>query len=267
MTRVVCLGDSFTEGMCDRFRSDGQYLGWADRVALGLARASLPALPAPLEYANLAVRGKLLDQVVAEQVGPALAMSADLVTFHAGPNDVLRPGTDVADLHRRYEAAVVRLRAEVPLVVLFTSLARAGGRGRFADRLEARFLAFNANVREVAARRDCILVDDEAVTALTDRRFWAADRLHLNELGHARVAANVMATLGVSDPEVLGGPAGWWAEPLPPAGPVRRREALAQDAEWIRVHLIPWIGRRIRGISSGDGILAKDRHPRIVEHG
>ncbi len=264
MTLMVSLGDSFTEGMCDLERPDGQHLGWADRVAEGLARADLPGLPAPIRYANLSVRGKLLDQVVNEQIGPATAMGPDLVTFHAGPNDVLRPGTDQADLIARYEAAVVRLLDTGAQVVLFTSLTRAGGSGRFADRLEARFARCNDAVRAVAVRHGCLLVDDEAVTALTDRRFWAVDRLHLNELGHARVAANVLATLGVTDPQVLGGPLGWWTEPLPPAPPIDRRAALTADVEWVRVHLLPWVGRRLRGRSSGDGMRAKDTHPRPV---
>lgn len=258
VTRLVCLGDSFTEGMVDVRRPDGHFTGWADRVAEGLARHAARTGGEPVEYANLAVRGKLLDQVVAEQLEPALAMRPDLVTFHAGPNDVLRPGADHAALLARYEAAVARLRGTGARVVLFTSLGRAGGSGRLADRLEARFRQFNDGVRAVAARQGCVLVDDEAVVALTDRRFWGVDRLHLNELGHARVAANVLACLGVGDPEILGGPPGWWEVPLPPAAPVSRRDALRADVEWTRVHLVPWVGRRLRGVSSGDGLAAKD---------
>ena len=152
-------------------------------------------------------------------------------------------------------------------MVLFTSLARAGGSGRFADRLERAFHAFNRNVREVAARHGATLVDLEAIHALTDRRFWAPDRLHLNELGHARVAAAVLAELGITDPQVLGGPVGWWAEPLPPAAPRSRRDDLVADVEWVRVHFVPWIGRRIRRVSSGDGLAPKERHPREITHG
>lgn len=255
---MVCLGDSFTEGMSDVRRGDGHHTGWADRVALGLARHAAATGAPPVHYANLAVRGKLLDQVVAEQLEAGLALQPDLVTFHAGPNDVLRPGTDPAGLVARYEAAVARLAGQAPTVVLFTSLSRAGGSGRLADRLEARFAAFNREVRQVADRNGCLLVDDEAVTALTDRRFWDLDRLHLNELGHARVAANVLATLGITDPAILGGPVGWWARPLPPARPVPRRAALAADARWVREHLGPWLLRRLRGVSSGDGMSAKD---------
>lgn len=264
VTRLVCLGDSFTEGMCDDLRPDGQHLGWADRVAAGLAKAHSPDLPAPIEYANLAVRGKLLDQVIAEQVPVAVSLAPDVVTFHAGPNDMLRRGADVAALGRRYEDAVATLAGTGARVVLFTSLTRAGGSGRVADRLDARFRAFNAMVRQVAARRGSILVDDEAVTALTDRRFWAPDRLHLNAQGHARVAANVLHGLGVRDPQALGGPVGWWIEPLPRAPSRTRREALAADVAWVRVHLLPWLGRRLRGVSSGDGMSPKDAGLRTV---
>jgi hypothetical protein len=30
-----------------------------------------------------------------------------------------------------------------------------------------------------------------------------------------------------------------------------------QDAEWTRKHLAPWVGRRLTGRSSGDGVMPK----------
>jgi lysophospholipase L1-like esterase len=264
VTRLICLGDSFTEGMSDDLRPDGRHMGWSDRLAAGLAADRSGVAHCPVTYANLAIRGKLLHQVVDEQFGPALTLGADIITFHAGANDVLRPATDLPDLYARYDAAVEQLTSTGARVVLFTSLARAGGSGRFADRLERAFQAFNHCVREVAARHGATLVDLEAVHALTDRRFWAADRLHLNDLGHARVAAAILAELGITDPQVLGGPIGWWAESLPPAPPRSRRDDLAGDVEWVRVHLMPWIGRRVRRVSSGDGLAPKERHPRAI---
>ncbi|HEY3882863.1 MAG TPA: SGNH/GDSL hydrolase family protein, partial [Trebonia sp.] len=58
----VALGDSFTEGLNDPAPGGG-FRGWADRLA-GLLAAEYPGL----RYANLAVRGKLLREIVAEQV-------------------------------------------------------------------------------------------------------------------------------------------------------------------------------------------------------
>ena len=263
-TRLVCLGDSFTEGMSDDLRPDGHHLGWADRVARALAQREAAA-GGQVEYANLAVRGKLLDQVVAEQIGPARVMEPTLLTFHAGPNDVLRRGTDLPGLYRRYEAAVSALAPGTDQLVLFTAIGRAGGTGRLAAALAERFGAFNRMVRDVAARHGARVVDLEVVPALTDRRMWNEDRLHLNAEGHRRVAAAVLETVGIDDPDLLGGAPGWWRTPLPAAPASRRSADLAADVRWIRRHLVPWVGRRLRGVSSGDGRQPKDHLPRVVQ--
>jgi lysophospholipase L1-like esterase len=114
----VAMGDSFTEGMDDDY-PDGTYRGWADLVAARLAVETGP----DFGYANLAVRGKLLDQVVAEQVQPTLAMRPDLVSFAAGGNDVLRRKVDPWGLVHRLDPVIGRLRAAGTDVILF----------RFAD--------------------------------------------------------------------------------------------------------------------------------------
>jgi lysophospholipase L1-like esterase len=246
------MGDSFTEGLEDDLGPAGRHLGWADRVAAALATRS-----GRVQYANLAVRGRLLDQVVTEQVPVAIALRPDLVTFHAGPNDVLRPRADVPSVVRRYDDAVAALRAaEVP-TLLFTVIERAGGTGRTAARLAARFAAFNAGVRDAAARHGCFVADVGAVPALQDRRLWHEDRLHLAPEGHARVAAAVLEAVGIDDPSLLGGLPGWWRTPLPPGARPRRRIALAADVRWVRRYFAPWVGRRLRGVSSGDGMIAK----------
>jgi lysophospholipase L1-like esterase len=262
--RLVCVGDSFTEGMCDDARPDGQYLGWADRVAMALARQSANA-GGSVEYANLAVRGKLLDQVVAEQLPAVPALSPTILTFHAGPNDVLRRGTDLDELFRRYRLAVQDACEMSETVILFTSIGRAGGSGRLAELLADRFARFNANVRAVAADSGAVVVDVGAVEALTDRRMWHTDRLHLNSAGHSRVAAAVLEQVGVTDPQLLGGSLGWWRVPLPPAPSTSRMDDLSADLAWMRDHLAPWVMRRLRGTSSGDGREPKDPTLRLID--
>jgi lysophospholipase L1-like esterase len=261
--RLVCLGDSFTEGMCDDSRADGQYTGWADRVAVALAERQAPTGDT-VEYANLGVRGKLLDQVIAEQIPAAVSLSPTLLTFHAGPNDVLRRGTDFADLAGRYEGAVRSLAPVDAELVLFTAIGRAGGTGRVAAALADRFQRFNDVVRKTAADHGAVVVDLEAVPALTDRRLWHEDRLHLNPDGHRRVAAAVLEAIGATDPMLTGGSEGWWREPLPAASVQGRGADLAADLRWIRRHLVPWVGRRLRGVSSGDGRRPKDPLLRVV---
>ncbi len=250
MTKIrsfVALGDSFTEGLHDDLGADGRHLGWADRVAAGLAGAG-----DPVRYANLAVRGRLLDAVVVEQVPVAVDLAPDLVSFHAGPNDVLRPKVELPRLLERYDTAVGRLRDVAGSVVLFTVIGRTGGRGRTFDRIAERFAIFNEGVRATADRHDCVVVDVGAEPVMGDPRLWHEDRLHLNREGHRRVAAAVMEALGASHAEP-----DWWRAALPAPAPVTSLQRAAADARWAGQHLLPWIGRRLRGVSSGDAITPK----------
>lgn len=255
---LVAMGDSFTEGLEDDFGPTGRHLGWADRVAAALAARS-----GRVRYANLAVRGRLLDQVVDEQLPIAVALQPDLATFHAGPNDVLRPRTDVAAVLRRYDRAVASLAEGGVPTLLFTVIERAGGTGRTAAALAARFASFNAGVRETAARHGALVADLGAVPALQDRRLWHEDRLHLAAEGHARVAAGVLEAVGMRDPALLGGEPGWWRVPLRPGERAGRRADLLADVRWVRRYFAPWVSRRIRGVSSGDGVAAK--HATLVD--
>ncbi|GAB6902813.1 SGNH/GDSL hydrolase family protein [Kineosporia succinea] len=248
----IALGDSFTEGLHDELGPDGRHRGWADRVAEGLATAN-----GRVRYANLAIRGRLLDQVVAEQVPLALAQKPALVAFHAGGNDALRPNTDLTRLFATYDQAVAKLRESGAQVLLFTAVGPPNAPGdrqaRGTARLHSKFAAFNTCARRTADRYDCLLAD-VAVPALLDRRLWHEDRLHLTPEGHARVAGAVLETLGVRDEAA---PVGWWRESLPSRMASGRVEDLASDLQWARTFLVPWIGRRLRGVSSGDAILPK----------
>lgn len=102
-TSLVALGDSFTEGMSDLL-PDGSYRGWADLLATRMA-ARTPGF----RYANLAVRGKLIGQIVEEQVPVATAMGADVITLVGGLNDTLRPKCDMGRVKGLLTEAVERL--------------------------------------------------------------------------------------------------------------------------------------------------------------
>jgi lysophospholipase L1-like esterase len=110
----VAIGDSFTEGLNDPAPGGG-FRGWADRLAAMLA-AEYPGL----RYANLAIRGKLLRQIVADQVPAAVAMSPSLVSIAGGGNDILRPGGDPDTLAELFDVAVARLRQAGCRVLMFT---------------------------------------------------------------------------------------------------------------------------------------------------
>ena len=248
-TRYVAVGDSFTEGMSDPDPSRGHgYVGWADRLA---AHLSLEARRAGQDfgYANLAIRGRLLDDIAGRQVDEALALQPDLVSIVGGGNDVLRPRADVDALAARLEEAVARIRATGADVLMATPV---DPRDAPVVRMtRSRAATFTAHLWSIARRHDAYVVDQWGMHALRDWRLWAADRIHMATEGHRRVALNAYATLGF-DPEDAD-----WATPLPPAPPIPRAQSLRENARWAREHLAPWVQRRLRGQSSGDAVTAK----------
>jgi lysophospholipase L1-like esterase len=237
----VAVGDSFTEGLNDEL-PDGTFGGWADRLAVTLARQ---AGPDGFRYANLAVRGRLLDAIVAEQVPTAIDAAPELISFSAGGNDVLRPGFDPDGAARRYEKALARLRATDARVIVFTGF--DPGRTPVLRLARGRIAIYNELLRGVAARHGADLVDLWSLTPLRDPRAFSGDRLHLTAGGHERVARLVARTLGID----MGDPYESW--PRLAAAERSRRE----DLIWVRAHLLPWVGRHLRGRSSGDGLLPK----------
>lgn len=242
-TRYVALGDSFTEGIGDpEPQSPGGNRGWADRVA-----EVLSAQADDFAYANLAIRGRLLQQIVDEQVEPALQLRPDVITISAGGNDIIRPGSDPDDVASRLEQAVIRLRSDNATVVLFNG--PDIGMTPVLGRLRGKVAIYNENLRAVAARHDLIVADMWALTELRDPRMWAPDRLHFSPTGHHTVARMVLDALGVDHELEPFAP-----EPLPPA---KWRTARVEDMGWAREYLLPWVVRRIRHQSSGDGVTAK----------
>jgi lysophospholipase L1-like esterase len=245
--RLVICGDSYSEGMSDEIIG-GQYRGWGDRVADGLAKKS-----ATFTYANLAVRGKLLPQVIEDQVPIALTYVTGpdtLISFHAGANDALRPGFDPVLAKERYQSTVRRLAASGATIMLFTVLEDTGNSGRGSKLWQERFGTFNNGVREIAAEVGAIIIDANSERFFSDKRFLAFDRLHLNEEGHRRCADAVLEKLGY---EFDAG----WRNPLPPAKPTPWIKERAIGVLWFFTFALPWIIRRLRGRSSGDGRVCK----------
>ncbi|GAA2959733.1 MULTISPECIES: SGNH/GDSL hydrolase family protein [Streptomyces] len=242
--RYVALGDSQTEGVGDGDDTTG-LRGWADRLAEHLA-----ALNPELRYANLAVRGRVAGQVRAEQLAPALALRPDLVTVVAGVNDLLRPSFDAGRVAGQLEemfAALTASGARV-LTLTFPDVARIAP---IARPVRGRVFDVNDRIREAAARHGVTVADLAPLPVATDPRLWSEDRLHASPLGHARIAAAAAYALG------LPGSDDTWALPLPPQRLPSRLNAAGAELRWAAGFLGPWIGRRLRGRSSGDGRAAK----------
>jgi lysophospholipase L1-like esterase len=244
----AALGDSFTEGLADP-GPGGAFRGWADRFAEHLADRC-PGL----RYANLAVRGKLLGEVVTEQLPAAIEMGPELVSIAAGGNDLLRPGADPDVLAAVFDEAVASLRAAGCQVLILTGFdPRTFPVIRW---IRGRVAIYNMHLRAIADRQHCAVVDLWSMPVLCDPRVWSEDRLHLTAEGHRRVALRACEAVGVA--------AGAdWREPLPIQGGAPQPAltgwlaARQVDARWARQYAAPWLRRRIKGVSSGDGIPPK----------
>lgn len=249
LQRFVAIGDSTTEGVgdpVDPLRPDTSPLrGWADRLAERLA----PLHPG-LTYANLAVRGRKARQIREEQLAPALALRPDLIALTGGVNDLVRPKADL-DLVLADLDAIQRAAGAAGATVLAFTLPDLSTFVPTARPVRGRLEAYNAGLHTLAHVHGSVLVDVAAHPASADPRLWAADRLHPNAEGHRRLAEAAAHALDVPGADDT------WAIPLPPAQPLSRTRVVARETVWTARFLVPWIGRRLRGTSSGDGRSAK----------
>ena len=239
--RYVALGDSFTEGVGDHDASlPNGVRGWADRVAEALAGDDFA-------YANLAIRGRKLLPILAEQIEPALEMKPDLVSIYAGANDVLRPRVDIDRLVEAYDVALGRLVGAGAHLVMFTAY-DPGGSPVFGA-LRGRFAIYNELVRQVADKHGATLVDFWRLRDYRDDRLWDVDRMHMSSAGHQRMAIAVLDALGIEH--------GLTPLGLPPRPVLTAKQRRAANLEWARAHAAPWVKRRITRTSSGDSLTPR----------
>ncbi len=261
--RYVAIGESFSEGMCDPLAAPGtayaaagpslpggvhRYAGWTDRLAVALDVAA-QAQGRRTRYANLAVRGRLLADVVGPQVQAAIALRPDLVSIVGGGNDLLRSSVDVDALADQLEGAVAALRAAGADVLMATTMDPREAPVMKYTRV--RSAAYTANIWAIAHRHGAHVIDQWTMAALRDWRLWAPDRIHLNAEGHRRIALHAQHVLGHPTNESD------WRTPLPDKHLPTGRDALVRDAQWVREHVAPWMRRRVCGESSGDRMTAK----------
>lgn len=234
----VAIGDSFTEGVGDpHLHYPNHVRGWSDRFARQLGRAD-PAW----RYANLAIRSKFLDQVVADQLAPALAMRPTHVSFCAGGNDLLSLRADVDGITRRYEAALQQLVDSGAQVIVFTTFEPQAS--RLLEPLVRRVRTLNAAIRDLAATHDATLVDHTLMREFDQKSLWAPDRIHMSRQGHKRMAAAVAEELGVPHTLKL--------RDLVPGESPDWQQVARTEAAFVRDEVVPLVKRRLRGAYEGD---------------
>jgi lysophospholipase L1-like esterase len=239
-SRYVALGDSQTEGLWDGDDETG-LAGFADRLA-----AMLDQLRPGLQYANLAIRGKQIRDVLDVQLPRALELRPDLVTVCIGMNDMTRPALGFDRALEQLDAVYVRLAASGATVVTttFPDLAKILPIGRV---LGKRVLAINSQIRAAAAQHGFRLVDLYSAPSMTQPDTWSPDRVHGSPKGHMLFAAAAAEALE------LPGSNHDWALADPGAAMPSWRSRMYSQVLWTQNMLMPWLWTHLRGRSVGDG--------------
>ncbi|MEY3908930.1 MAG: hypothetical protein RLZZ90_837 [Actinomycetota bacterium] len=241
----VAIGDSLTEGLGDfdfevsRFGS-----GWADRLAELLGRTAHEA-GENFDFANLALRGTNMLQILTAQLEDALALKPDLVTIMAGANDFMRSKKHHPALRALLRGAIERLLAQGCHVVVANTVNPI--HLRVFRPLSHRARAMTELINSVAAEHEVPVLNVYDMDEFAHLEFWCADRVHFSGHGHIRVANRAAKLLSLDHgfdelhkTEMARPDTGFWGSLV-----------------WIQAHVMPFIGRRIRGTTSGDGLEAK----------
>ena len=243
-TRYVAIGDSQTEGLWDGNDSVG-IVGFADRLA-----AMLDSLHPGLQYANLAVRGRRIRDVLDDQLPQALAMGPDLITVCIGMNDITRPGpffdgalTDLDLLHERLAQSGATV-----MTTTFPDIARIVPVGRF---LASRMRRMNEAIATAADRCGFRLVDLYHAPSMSQPDTWSDDRVHGSTKGHILFAAAAAEALNLPSSNHD------WAQAGPAAAEPTLRTRAHSQLLWTKNMLAPWLWHHARGKSSGDGRVPK----------
>ncbi|MGK2883135.1 MAG: SGNH/GDSL hydrolase family protein [Mycobacterium sp.] len=239
-SRFVALGDSQTEGLWDGDDADG-VVGFADRLAAILASHNPDLL-----YANLAIRGKRIRDVIEMQLPQALSMQPDLLTVCIGMNDATRPGRAfdraLADLDAMY--GHMADSGAMVVTTTFPDIKQILPVGRL---LAARIIQINDVIRTAAHRHGFGLVDLYDAPSMRQPQTWSHDRMHASSTGHmlfAEAAAEALELPGSSHD---------WAQARDEDTHTTCWQRQGAQVRWIQNLLLPWLWRHMRGKSGGDG--------------
>lgn len=243
------MGDSQTEGLWD-LDDSGALIGFADRLARMVAAHS-PGL----QYANLAIRGKRIRDVLDVQLPQAVTMQPDLITVCVGMNDVTRPG-------RKFQQALVDLdvlhdrladTGATVVTTTFPDITKILPAGRL---LVSRVVQINEVIRAAARRHDFRLVDLYGAASMTDPATWSPDRVHGSRTGHMLFAAAAAEALE------LPGANHDWADTRHGDEAQSVRSKMYSQLLWTQNMFMPWIWRHLRGRSAFHGRVP--RHPQLT---
>jgi lysophospholipase L1-like esterase len=241
----VALGDSLSEGLGDfAFSERRLHSGWTDRFATLLAReAELQGHE--FQYANLAIRGAKIEAIMGAQLERALELKPDLVTVMAGQNDLFAKVENIPRLEQLLREGIQKLLdAGCKVIVsntinpihlmVFRPLARLAVR-------------MTEMIDRVASDLNVPLHDVHRIQSLADVSYWAEDMVHFSGPGHIKVANEAAGILNLS----------YRLSELDECEIAVPERGIYGTARWVVVHVVPFFWRRIRRVSSGDGLEPK----------
>lgn len=241
----VAIGDSLSEGLGDfTFALDRHHNGWTDRLAGILAKEAQEA-DYEFHYANLAIRGCKLEKIMNHQLHQALKLQPDLVTVMAGSNDLMGKDENLPRIEATLRLGILELLAAGCDVVVANTINPL--HLRVFKPLRHRAERFSEMIGRVAADFDIPVLDVYGIKDFESLIFWADDMVHFSGHGHIAVAnrAAKLLDLRFRYPEL---------DPIE-LDPISR--GLSETLRWILRDVLPFFERKLRGVTSGDGLEPK----------
>jgi hypothetical protein len=231
------MGDRF-------FHSHRVGSGWTDRLAHLLATDAADRGES-FEYANIAIRGSKLEDIMDDQLEHAIALRPDLVTILAGSNNFFSNAESVAELERVFRAGLRRLKIAGIHVVVANTINPC--HLRFFGPVRPNAKRMSAMIDRVAAELGFPVIDVYGMAELEHLEFWHRDMVHFSEIGHTQMANAAAALLETE--------ARYTPRDYEPS--FAKERPLGETVAWFLRDVVPFIDRRLRRTSSGVGISPK----------
>lgn len=241
----VAIGDSLSEGLGDfTFNESRHNNGWPDRLA-GILSREVSDSGYEFQYANLALRGSKLEVIMDNQLTRALRLQPDLVTVMAGSNNLSASAEQLPKLRSIFRDGIHQLVAAGCDVIVANTINPLHLRVFKPLRYKAE--RFSEMIEDVAAEFGCPVLDVFGIHHFSRLNFWADDMVHFSGHGHIAVAnkAAELLDLNYRYPEAR-------FEDLPEI-----HRGIIKTAAWVTRDVAPYISRKLRGVTSGDGMDPK----------
>ena len=150
---------------------------------------------------NLCVSGATTDDVLLDQIGPAITSNTTLLTLGIGINDAGR-GVTVERFARNYEEIIKRVRAKTNAAIVTTNLPDVSLApvvpASMRQEVRRRVTLFNQRIEEIAGRYGLHVVDiytttHEVIPAHPE--FFSADGFHPSDIGYEYWAKTMWPTV------------------------------------------------------------------------